>query len=59
MRGVAALAQLLACSFPPFYDEAGMTFTLELLSSIVERVPCLRLTFVPDARVVSFVRAGT
>jgi hypothetical protein len=59
MRGVAALAQLLACSFPPFYDEAGMTFTLELLASIIDRVPCVGLSFVPDARIVSFVRAGT
>jgi hypothetical protein len=57
MRGAAALAQLFACSFPPFHDESGLNFTLELLTSIIDRVPCFELSFLPDARVVSFVRA--
>jgi len=56
-RGAAAAARLFACSFPPFHDEAGLTFTLSLLADIVERVPCFALPFVPDATVVDFVRA--
>jgi hypothetical protein len=59
MRGAGALAQLFACSFPPFYDEAGLSFTLELLDNVIDRVPCAGLSFLPDAGVVSLVRAGT
>ncbi len=59
LRGVAALAQLFACSFPPFYDKEGMDVTLELLAGIIGCVPCFDLSFVPNARVVGFVRAGT
>ena len=56
-RGAAAAARLFACSFPPFHDQDGLSFTLSLLANIVERVPCFSLPFVPDATVVDFVRA--
>ena len=55
--GVAAAAQLVACCFAPFHDRAGMDFTLELLTTIIDRVPCSVLTFVPDPSAVQFVRA--
>lgn len=58
MRGVQAAARLFVCSFPPFYDEAGLNFTLELLAGIIDRVPCVGLEFVPDTDVISFVRTG-
>ena len=57
VRGAAAAARLFACSFPPFHDQDGLSFTLSLLANIVERVPCFSLPFVPDATVVDFVRA--
>jgi hypothetical protein len=56
VRGAEALAQLFACSFPPFYDEAGLNGTLEILAAIVGRVPCFELSFLPDARVVGYMR---
>jgi hypothetical protein len=55
--GAGATARLFTCCFPPFHDEAGIDFTLDLLTSILDRVPCFELTFVPDSSVVSFVRA--
>lgn len=58
MRAAAAAARLLTCSFPPFYDEAGLDFTLRLLADVVERIPCVELTFTPDAGVVDFVRGA-
>jgi hypothetical protein len=58
-RGADTLARLFGCSFPPFYDKAGMDFTLEMLAGVIDRVPCAELSFVPDATVVDFVRAGT
>lgn len=59
MRAVEAMAQLFACSFPPFYDEAGLNFTVDLMTRIVEQVACLELSFVPDASVVTFIRSRT
>jgi hypothetical protein len=55
---VAAVAQLVACCFPPFHDKAGLDFTLELLTTIIDCVPCSVLTFVPEPSAVQFVRAS-
>jgi hypothetical protein len=57
IKGVEAAARLVACSFAPFHDAAGLDFTLDLLERIVDYVPCFVLTFVPEPSVVSFVRA--
>lgn len=51
-----ATARLLVRCFPPFYDRAGMAFTLELLAQIAAEVPCYELGFVPDQSIVDFVR---
>ena len=56
VKGARAAARFFSCCFPPFHDQAGLNFTLELLAAIVDRVPCFELTFVPDSSVVSFVR---
>lgn len=56
-EGAAAAARLFGCCFPPFHDPAGLHFTLELLTTILDRVPCFELTFLPDSRVIEFVRA--
>jgi hypothetical protein len=53
--GAAAL--LFARAFPPFYDKAGLDFTLGFLGDVMHRVPASQLAFVPDAAVVGFVRA--
>jgi hypothetical protein len=53
--GAAAL--LFARAFPPFYDKAGLDFTLSFLGDVMHRVPASQLAFVPDAGVVGFVRA--
>jgi hypothetical protein len=51
----AALKILLRC-FPTFYDRDGMANTLELISRLVAAIPCFALGFVPDERVVAFIR---
>lgn len=56
VTGAEAAARLFSCCFPPFHDRAGLEFTLALLASILERVPCVELSFVPDSSVVTFVR---
>jgi hypothetical protein len=54
--GVTAASMLLARSFPPLWDATGMEFSLDLSARLVEAVPCYELGFVPDGRVVEYVR---
>jgi hypothetical protein len=51
-----AVARLLACCFVPFYNAAGLDFTLSFFEQVTKEVPCEELTFVPDGRVVETVR---
>jgi hypothetical protein len=55
----AAAARLFACAFPPFYDQAGLDFTLEFLGDVMRRIPASELAFVPDRTVIDLVRAGS
>lgn len=43
---------LIARSFPPFWDAAGMERTAQLCIDIAGQVPCYELGFAPDARVL-------
>ena len=54
--GAEAVSMLLARSFPPFWDKEGMAFTIEFCQSLVSKIPCYELTFVPDAGMIDFVR---
>jgi hypothetical protein len=51
-----AVSMVLARSFPPFWDEAGMADILELCHRLVNNVPCYELCFTPDKGVLEFVR---
>jgi hypothetical protein len=51
-----AVGQLVACSFPLFYSPEALTFTLGFFEEVVRAIPCFALTFLPDERVVGFVR---
>jgi hypothetical protein len=57
MTAAAAAARTFACAFPPFYDKAGLDFTLSFLGDVMSRVPAHELAFVPDSEIVKFVRA--
>jgi len=50
-----AVQSLLTCSFPPFWDAAGMEFTLEFFSEMTAAVPCYELLFKPDRGVVDLI----
>ncbi len=54
--GAEAVSMLLTRSFPPFWDSEGMAFTIEFCQSLVSKIPCYELTFVPDAGMIDFVR---
>lgn len=49
-------SEVLVRSFPPFWDPAGMDFTLGLLSTLAQSVPCYRLGFRPQPDVLDYVR---
>jgi hypothetical protein len=53
-----AVSGLLARSFAPLYNAPGLDFTLSFLERAAQQVPCRELAFVPDERVVDFVRQG-
>ena len=55
LRNSDAAARLLACSFPPFYSQPGIDFTLRLLEEVVKAVPCYELSFFPDQRVLEII----
>jgi hypothetical protein len=51
-----AVSNLLTRSFPPLWDREGMERTLEFVDTLSSEIPCYALGFVPDDRVVDFVR---
>ena len=55
--GTLPVLQFLKASFPPFWDKKGMQFAMEFLIDLVAAVPCRELSFVPDSKVVDFVKA--
>jgi hypothetical protein len=56
--GAAAASMLLARCFPPLWDAAGMTYTLDFSGQIVSEVPCYELGFLPDETVIDCVRGA-
>ena len=55
LGGCDAAGRLLACSFPPFYSQQGLDFTLSFLEEIVRAIPCYELKFLPDEEVLGFI----
>lgn len=51
-----AVSDLFTRSFVPFYNAAALGYTLEVLQQVAGAVPCAELCFVPDRKVVEFVR---
>lgn len=51
-----AVANLFTRSFVPFYNAAALAFTLEVLQHVAGAASCSELRFVPDERVIEFVR---
>jgi len=52
-----AVSRLLTRAFPPFWDKEGMDYTIDLCHLMAKKLPCYELTFVPDKKIINFVRA--
>ena len=50
--GSRAAAQLLACSFIPFYSAAAVDRTMRAIEQVIRGVPCHDLWFAPDRSVI-------
>ncbi len=50
-----SIARLFSSSFLPFYNSAGLDFTLSFFEEVVKAVPCFELRFLPDKRVFRFL----
>jgi hypothetical protein len=50
------VSNLVARSFPPLWDSEGMIRTLEFADILSRTIPCYALGFVPDDRIIEFVR---
>lgn len=51
-----SLSDMLPHTFCPAWDVSGMQFTMDFLSKLAKKIPCYKLGFAPDERVVDFVR---
>jgi hypothetical protein len=51
----AAVARILAASFPPFHDRAALTESVELLTAAIGASSCYELRFTPDDSAVTAV----
>jgi hypothetical protein len=56
VKPIQATSQLFVRSFPPFWDQAGVDYSLGFLAELSQAVPCQTLGFVPDAGMVDFIR---
>ncbi|MBN1349458.1 hypothetical protein JXJ21_08625 [candidate division KSB1 bacterium] len=52
----SASSMLLTRCFPTLWEKEGMSFTLDFCAQLLADVPCYELGFVPDRKVVDFVR---
>jgi hypothetical protein len=54
--GAEAVSMLLTRSFPPLWDKKGMDYTLGIFDRIANKLPCYELNFLPDKKIIDFVR---
>jgi hypothetical protein len=50
-----SVRQFLLCSFPPFWDAAGMEYSMDVFSDLAAAIPCRMLSFKQDGSIIEFV----
>jgi hypothetical protein len=56
LRPTTAVTRLMATSFMPFHNAGALDYTLAFFERAAQLVPIRELRFVPNVRVVDFVR---
>lgn len=54
--GAEAVSMMLTRAFPTLWDQKGMDYTLGLLDRMANKLPCYELSFLPDKKIIDFVR---
>jgi len=57
LSGPDSVLRLLQCSFPPYWDAAGMQYSMKLFEALATHVACDELSFRPDESAIQFVNA--
>jgi hypothetical protein len=55
LKPTDAATRLVVRCFPTFYRQAGMEYALDMITDLVQKVPCYELQFTPDQRAVDEV----
>ena len=55
-KGIEAVSMFITRCFPPIWDKEGMESTTDLSQRIVRKIPCYELNFVPDRKIINFIR---
>ena len=50
-----AVSRFISSSFPPFWSDKGMEFTMQFLSELVSDIPVYELGFLPEERVLELI----
>ena len=50
------VSRLITCSFVPFWDKAGMQFSLDFASKLAKNIPSFELGFLPDESILEFLK---
>jgi hypothetical protein len=59
LRAPEVVTRLMACCFVPFYNASALDHVLAFFDHVTKTIPCGELRFVPDERVLEFVRGYT
>jgi hypothetical protein len=51
-----AVSRLFVRCYPTFWDETCLSYTLDFIGQIAERIPCYELGFVPDESILDFLK---
>jgi len=55
LSAAESVSRMLQCSFPPYWNAAGMQFSLQFFDQLASGIGCRQLTFRPDESVLQFV----
>ena len=55
IAGAPAVTQFLQCSFPPYWDAAGMGFAMGFFCKLAAAAACQKLSFTPDNGVIDLI----
>ena len=56
IKGIDSVSRFLTSSFPPYWDPQGVSFAMEILTSLTTHIPCMELTFKPEKSALNLVK---